>query len=82
VAFSGIFLWHGDLAIMCGVLWRFAAFSSVLQHFAAFSGVFRRVGNKLPLQDQIFGGAQTPTPFSGWLKIIMPNGGALAPFPN
>jgi len=69
-------------------LWRFVAFCGVLQrlrcirHFAAFSSVFRRVGNKFPLLDQIFGGAQTPTPFSGRLKIIQDqNWGALAPFP-
>jgi hypothetical protein len=57
-AFSGvyrgiIFLWRGNLAIICGLLFdcfaafcgilqHFAAFCGVLQHFAAFCGVFRR----------------------------------------
>ncbi len=68
-------------------LWRFVAFCGVLQrlrcirHFAAFSSVFRRVGNKFPLLDQIFGGAQTPTPFSGRLKIIVPKCGGSGPLP-
>ena len=56
-----------------GVLRRFAAFCGVLRCFTAFYGVLRRVGNKFPLQDQIFWGAQTPAPFSGRLKIIVSN---------
>ena len=66
-----LFLWRGDLAIICGVLRR----------FAAFSGVFLRIGYKFLLPDQIFGGAQTPTPFSGRLKIIAKMGGQMPPPP-
>jgi hypothetical protein len=32
-----------------------------------------------PLRDQNFGGAQTPAPFSGRLKIIMPKWGGSGP---
>ena len=76
-------LWH--FAVFCGILRRFLAFSGVFWCFPAFpgifwrflvfSGVFWRVGDKFPLRDQIFGGAQTPTPFSGGLKIIVPKWG-------
>ena len=59
-------LWH--FAVFCGILRRFLAFSGVFWCFPAFPG-------KFPLRDQIFGGAQTPTPFSGGLKIIVPKWG-------
>ena len=103
------FLWRSNLAIICGILQRFAAFCGILQHFAAFCSVLRRfatfygvlqrfavfcgvlrcfvvfcsilwrVGDKCPLRDQIFGGAQTPAPFSGRLKIIVPKWGGSGP---
>ena len=66
-------------AAFCGVLRRFAAFCGILRHFAAFCSVLRRVGDKFLLQDQIFGGAQTPVPFSGRLKIIVPKWGGSGP---
>jgi hypothetical protein len=69
VAFCGV-LWRfaafcGVLqrfAVFCGVLRRFAAFCGILWHFAAFCGVLRRIGNKFPLQDKIFGGGSNPRP--------------------
>ena len=107
-----IFLWRGDLAIICGVLWcfvvfcgvlwRFAAFCSVLRHFVAFCGILRRFVAFCGILRCFavfcgvlrcfaafcsilqhfaafcsasvikFWGAQTPTPFSGWLIIIVP----------
>ena len=66
-------------AMFCGVLRCFAVFCGVLWCFVAFCGVLRRVGDKCPLQDQIFWGSQTLTPFSGQLKIIMPKWGGSGP---
>jgi len=61
-----IFLWRGDLAILiCGVLRR-AAFCGVFWHFVAFSGALEISS----FRNQNFGGAQTPTPFSGRLKKV------------
>jgi hypothetical protein len=68
MAFCGVLR---RFAAFCGILRHFAAFCGVLRRFTAFYGVLRRVGNKFPLQDQIFWGAQTPAPFSGRLKIIV-----------
>jgi len=34
-----LFLWFGDLAIICGVFQRFPAFSGIFRHFLAFYGV-------------------------------------------
>ena len=56
------------VAAFCGVLQRFAVFCGVcgvcgvLQLFAAFWGVLQRLGDKFPLQDQIFGGGSNPPP--------------------
>ena len=73
-------------AAFCGVLWRFVAFCSILQRFAAFCGVLWSFvafwgifGNKFLLRDQIFGGAQTPAPFSGRSTIIVPKWGGSGP---
>ena len=33
------FLWRGNLAIICGVLWRVAVFCGVLWCFAVFCGI-------------------------------------------
>ncbi len=37
-----LFLWFGDLAIICGIFRRFTAFYGVLRRFTAFYGVLRR----------------------------------------
>ena len=66
-------------AVFCGVLRCFAVFCGVLRRFVAFFGVLWCVGDKFPLRDQIFGGAQTPAPFSGRLKIFVPKWGGSGP---
>jgi hypothetical protein len=44
-------------------------FINNLRRFLALSGAFRRVSDKFPLREQIFGGAQILTPFSGWFVL-------------
>ena len=61
---------------------RFPAFSGVFRRLPASSGVFRRflafsgaLAISFHCGTKYLGGAQTPTPFSGWLKIIVPKWG-------
>jgi len=56
------------LHLFCGAAIKrsFASFCGKLRRFPAFSSI----GDEVPLQDQIFRGAQTLGPFSGRLKIL------------
>ncbi len=67
---ANLFLWPGNLAISCGVFWRFpvfcsvfwcfVAFSSVLSHFTTFSGA---LAISFHCGTKYLGGLKPPPPF-------------------
>jgi hypothetical protein len=70
-----LFLWRSDLAIICGVLRCFAAFSGVFWRFLAFSGALAIRG------PNIWGGSNPRPLFWSVENNRAKMGGAVAPFP-
>ncbi len=71
---DGLFLWRGDLAIICGVLRRFTAFYGVLRRFSAIFSAFE-IG--FCCRPNIWG-AKPPGLFLV-VKIIVPKWGGSGP---